>query len=64
MTELVVSRLQATSDPLIRALVRFVEDLDRRYPDGPDALPPAGLAFDGDEANMRTVSDQSEPPAA
>lgn len=27
-----------TSDPLVAALVRYVEALDRRYPDGPEEL--------------------------
>jgi hypothetical protein len=31
------------TDPLIRALARYVEALHRRYPDGPDELRRAGL---------------------
>jgi hypothetical protein len=52
------------SDPLIRALARFVEVLDERYPRGPDELPKSGLAFDGNEGNMRTVLDDEGPSAA
>ena len=28
----------AVPDPLVRALARYIEALDRRYPDGPDQL--------------------------
>ena len=31
------------SDPFIRALARYVEALDRRYPDGPEQMRREGL---------------------
>jgi len=48
-------------DPLIAALVRYVEALERRYPGGPDELRPASRAR---RANMPTMSDRKHPPAA
>jgi hypothetical protein len=52
------------SDPLIKALARFVEALDQAYPGGPVDLPDSGLAIDGHEANMPTVLDDDGPTAA
>ena len=51
-------------DPLVRALARFIEALEQRYPDGPDSLPPQRLAIDGDRANMRVVKTRRRRPAA
>jgi hypothetical protein len=58
------SRLEGSSNPLVRALTAFVHALDQRYPGGPDELPDAGLAIDAVEANMRTVFDDEGSPAA
>ena len=49
------------SDPLILALARYVEALDRRYPDGPAQL--RREALDG-RANMPTVKPRRKRPAA
>lgn len=49
------------ADPFISALARFVEALDRRYPEGPVALRDEGLARRG---NMPVVIDPKRPPAA
>ena len=49
------------TDPLIQALARYIEALERRYPRGPEEL---RLASSGRRANMPTVSDQKRPPAA
>jgi hypothetical protein len=48
-------------DPLIHALVRFVEALHARYPDGPDQLAREGLAGRG---NMPVVNDRKRPKTA
>ena len=48
-------------DPLIRALARYVEALDRRYPGGPDQLRREGL--DG-RATMRPMRIVGRDPAA
>lgn len=52
------------SDPLVRAVARFVEALDHAYPAGPADLPKVGLAFHAHEANMPTVLDDDGPSAA
>ncbi|HEX5015116.1 MAG TPA: hypothetical protein VFV72_13270 [Candidatus Limnocylindrales bacterium] len=39
-------------DPLVAALARFVEALDRRYPDGPDQMRRERLAVAPDSANV------------
>jgi hypothetical protein len=49
------------SDPLVAALARYVEALERRYPDGPEQL---RLASPAGRANMPTMSDRKRPPAA
>jgi hypothetical protein len=49
------------TDPLVRALARYVEALHRRYPDGPDHLRREGL--DG-RANITEMSDRRKDPAA
>lgn len=48
-------------DPLIAALARYVEALERRYLGGPDEL---RLAYRARRANMPTMSDRKHPPAA
>jgi hypothetical protein len=48
-------------DPLIAALARYVEALDRRYPDGPEQLRREGLAA---RANMRPMRIVRRDPAA
>lgn len=48
-------------DALIRALARYVEALDRRYPDGPEQLRREGL---GARANMRPMRITRRDPAA
>jgi hypothetical protein len=48
-------------DPLIRALARYVEALDQRYPDGPEQLRREGL--DG-RATMRPMRIVGRDPAA
>jgi len=40
-------------DPLIAALVRYVEALDRRYPDGPDQMRTEALDARGNITRMR-----------
>ena len=49
------------SDPLVRALARYVEALDRRYPDGPEQMRREGLAA---RANMRSMRIVRRDPAA
>ena len=39
-------------DPLVAALARYVEALDRRYPDGPDQMRRERLAVAPDSANV------------
>ena len=48
-------------DPLVLALARYVQALDRRYPGGPDQLRRVGLDA---RANMPTVPPQVDGPAA
>lgn len=48
-------------DPLIRALARYVEALDRRYPGGPHELRRAGL--DARAKVSRMVRIQKDPAA-
>jgi hypothetical protein len=43
------------ADPLIRALARYVEALQRRYPDGPDELPRDGLDARAKVSRMLTI---------
>ena len=51
-------------DPLIAALARFVEALDRRYPDGPDQLRRERLAVAPDSANVVPMHTKREVGAA
>lgn len=45
----------APSDPLIAALVRYVEALHRRYPGGPDQLRNEGLDARAKVSPMRSI---------
>jgi hypothetical protein len=45
-------RRSAQGDPLVAALARIVEALDRRYPGGPDQLRRERLAVAPDSANV------------
>jgi hypothetical protein len=49
------------SDPLIVALIRYVEALDRRYPDGPDQMRREALDR---RANMPEMSSRRKRSAA
>jgi hypothetical protein len=49
------------SDPLIAALARYVEALQRRYPEGPEQMRREGL--DG-RANITGMSDRRKGTAA
>jgi len=51
-------------DPLVAALARFVEALDRRYPDGPDQMRRERLAVAPDSANVIAMNAQREAGAA
>ncbi len=51
-------------DPLVAALARYVEALDRRYPDGPDQMRAERLAVAPDSANVVAMSAKSEPGPA
>jgi hypothetical protein len=55
-------RREHAPDPLLRALARYVEALDRRYPEGPAHVHDRPLDA---RANMRTVAsrDRREPAA-
>ena len=54
-------RASHPADPLVAALARYVEALDRRYPDGPDQLRRERL--DG-RATMRPMRIVGRDPAA
>jgi hypothetical protein len=51
-------------DPLIAALARFVEALDRRYPDGPDQMRRERLAAAPNSANVVAMNAKREAGAA
>lgn len=51
-------------DPLVAALARYVEALDRRYPDGPDELRRERLAIAPDSANVIAMDTKREAGAA
>jgi hypothetical protein len=51
-------------DPLVAALARYVEALDRRYPDGPDQMRDERLAVGPDSANVVAMNAKREPGAA
>lgn len=55
----------ARRDPLVLALARYIEALDRRYPDGPGELRRDRLAHPADVMNMRIVKERRDrDPAA
>jgi hypothetical protein len=56
--------IRPPSDPLIAALVRYVEALDRRYPDGPAELRRERLDSGRPRANMPRMAAQPNDPAA
>jgi hypothetical protein len=51
-------------DPLVAALARYVEALDRRYPDGPDQMRDERLAAGPDSANVMAMIRRTKDPAA
>ena len=51
-------------DPLVAALARFIEALDRRYPNGPDQMRNERLAAAPDSANVVAMNAKREPGAA
>jgi hypothetical protein len=58
------ARRPVERDPLVAALARFVEALDRRYPDGPDQMRDERLAVAPDSANVVAMNAKREPGAA
>ena len=54
----------ADRDPLVAALARYVEALDRRYPDGPDQMRRERLAVAPDSANVIAMHAKREAGAA
>ena len=57
-------RRSVERDPLVAALVRYVEALHRRYPDGPDQMHPERLAVGPDSANVIAMDAKREAGAA
>ena len=51
-------------DPLVAALARYVEALNRRYSDGPDELRRERLAVAPDSANVVAMDAKREAGAA
>jgi hypothetical protein len=51
-------------DPLVAALARYVEALNRRYPDGPDQMRRERLAAGPDSANVIAMDAKAEAGAA
>ena len=51
-------------DPLVAALVRYVEALHRRYPDGPEEMRRERLAVGPDSANVIAMDAKREVGAA
>ncbi len=51
-------------DPLVAALVRYVEALDRRYPDGPGQISREGLAAAPDHDKIVVMGAKREAGAA
>jgi hypothetical protein len=51
-------------DPLVAALARYIEALDRRYPDGPDQMRQERLAVGPDSANVIAMDAKREAGAA
>ena len=57
-------RRPAERDPLVAALARYVEALDRRYPNGPDQMRHERWAVAPDSANVVAMNAKREPGAA
>ncbi len=51
-------------DPLVAALVRYVEALHGRYPDGPDQVRCERLAVGRDSAKVSAMVRRRKEPAA
>jgi hypothetical protein len=51
-------------DPLVAALARYVEALDRRYPGGPDQMRRERLAVAPDSAKVPAMIRRTKDPAA
>ena len=51
-------------DPLVAALVRYVEGLHRRYPEGPEQMRRERLAVGPDSANVIAMDVKREAGAA
>ena len=51
-------------DPLVAALARYVEALDRRYPDGPDQMRDERLAVAPDSAKVIATKPKPESKVA
>lgn len=51
-------------DPLVAALARYVEALDRRYPRGPDEMQRERLAVARDSAKVSAMNRRTKEPAA
>jgi hypothetical protein len=52
------------ADPLVAALARYVEALNRRYSDGPDQMRQERLAVTSDSANVVVMDTKREVGAA
>lgn len=52
------------TDPLVAALARYLEALDRRYPDGPDQMRRERLAAAANRANVVPMNAKREAGAA
>jgi hypothetical protein len=57
-------RRPVARDPLVAALARYVEALDRRYPDGPDQMRHKRLAVAPDSANVVPMNAKREAGSA
>jgi hypothetical protein len=61
MSDQITRAAAGQPDLLIRALARYLEALERRYPDGPDEMRRGGL--DG-RSNITRMSNRRKDPAA
>ncbi len=57
-------RAPVERDPLVVALARYVEALQRRYPDGPDQMGRERLAVAPDSAKVSAMVRLTKDPAA
>jgi hypothetical protein len=57
-------RRSVERDPLVAALARYLEALNRRYPDGPDQMRRERLAVGPDSANVIAMDAKREAGAA